>query len=112
MPFAKSRMRNLETRRTLDNVAKQNQIEIKSSGRARVRTRSSVGLFDSQEMVEDLTCVERRIANRNGIQISRLILQPFPFRIGFDEIRDREIGDEAREAINGKPERGFSVAEV
>jgi len=96
----------------LDRVAEQNQIEVKSSWRARVRPFAAVGLLDFEEAIEHLTSGERRFADGNRIQISRLIRQPLPFRIGFDETGNRQAGDEWREAIDGKPESGFAVAEV
>ena len=67
------------------------------------RSRSSVrgapgnGAF-AAEVALDLRAVrraaraalERRLADHDGVQVERLLLQPFAFRLGFDDVGERE----------------------
>lgn len=110
--LSKSWMRDLQARFVLNAVAEQNQIKIERPRSPCIGTLASVCLFDGEETVEDLTCGERYVANRHRIQISRLVLQSFPFGFGVDEIGNRQVRNKSREAINCKPEGGFAVAEV
>ncbi len=96
----------------LDCLSQQNQIEIESSWSTGIRTLSPVGQFDLEESIEHLSSVERRFTDGHRIQISRLILQSFPFGFGFDESGNCEARDELGESIDGTPERGFAVTEV
>ena len=105
-------MRNLQVRYVLDRVAEQNQIQIQRARSGWIGPLTTVCLFDFQESVEDFACAKGRFASGNRIQISRLILQTFPFGIGLDEIGNREVGDESREPIDGESERRLAVAEI
>jgi hypothetical protein len=96
----------------LDRLAQENQIEIERSWRTGVRTLSAIGLFDLEEPIEYFMRIEQRFANRNRVEISRLILKAFAVRIGFNEAGNREVGNELRELIDGELKRGLAVTKV
>src|SRR4030095_8980857 len=68
--------------------------------------------LDVEEYLKQIARLERGMADDDGVQIGRLILEPLPFRFGFDEIGDSRVAQQDAEAIDGESEGGATVAEV
>jgi hypothetical protein len=105
-------VRHLEPGRVLERVAEQDQIEIEGAGGARERPLAALGLLDGQEAVEELARGERRLPDRDGIQVERLILKPFPVRLGLNNFGEGEAVDEGREVLGGERHRRPAIAKV
>ena len=79
-------MRNLQPGLVDRLIAEQHQIQIEGSGSAGSRPRAAEVGFDPEQAIEQLASPERGLADQHGVQVERLILQPFPFRFGLDDL--------------------------
>ena len=69
-------------------------------------------MFDREQRVEQLSRAQRRIADRDRVQVEGLILKSRAFGLGFDELGNEKIGEEAGELSKGEVECGATVPEV
>jgi len=51
-------------------------------------------VLDGQQPLEDCARGQRGLADRDGVQVERLIVKPLPFGFGFDVVGNDEAGDQ------------------
>ena len=94
-------------------VTKQHQIQIERTRRAGVRTLAPAFALDLDQQGQELASVECRFADEDCVQIVRLVCGVRDaFRLGFDEVGDRQRRDEWGEAIGGEKNRRAAIADV
>jgi hypothetical protein len=80
-------MGNLEVGFVDDFIAQEHEVEVERTGGAWVRTFAAVLSLDRHQFLEERTAIQRRHAGDGGVEKQRLILEPLPFRVGFDDVR-------------------------
>ncbi len=110
--LAKTRMRDLQPRFVDDDIAQENQVEVDRSRGTSIRTRSTKLQFDSLQLVQQRTRIQGRRAHGSGIQEERFLFESVPLGNGLDDCGHGQIGEEARETIDGDGEVGAAIAEV
>jgi hypothetical protein len=83
-------MRDLQARGVFEGVSEQYEIEVERSGSARKRPVPPVGVLEREKGVEELAGIEKRVSNRHGVEIKRLVLETVPNRFGLDRIGQGE----------------------
>lgn len=105
-------MREVEAGGIFAGIAGQDQVEVKSAGGPWEGPFTAVRLLDGQERIEKLAGSERRLADRDGIQVKRLIVEPVAFGLCLDRLRNDEVGDDLGQALDGKVEGRTAVSQV
>ena len=75
-------------------VAEQDQVEIQGPWCIREGALAAAGALDGEETRPGDRARRGRSADRNRIEIEGLVAKPLPFRFGFDERRNRQVGDD------------------
>ena len=93
-----------------DQVAIQDQIEIQSSRRARVRPFTAEPSFDVEERLKEVAGGQARVACRGGIEKSRLIADTN--RVGFMKSRYAELLQVLAERGDGFAKQMLAVTQI
>ena len=105
-------MRDVDIRGVDDSIASEDQIEVDDARGAWERPRASSLGLDREERLEQF--VDGRVggADADRVQVGRIVLEPEADGLRFDQPRQPEIAEQARNVRRCHPDRFPAIAEV
>jgi hypothetical protein len=105
-------MGNLQVGFVDDFVAEQHEVEVECAGRAGVPSFAAELALDRHQFLKQPRAIQRRRADDDGVQKQWLVLETFPFGMGFDNVREGNVREDARQSILSEGDRAVAVTEV